>query len=201
MRPARLMKQRDNAFPEALIDQAYRLAAHEQVPKAELIAGATPVWLVVTTAPNQERIAAAHMFARRFMICLPEVEVNDRGQKRVEFMFPGHLFVFVWDAAEHWDRIKACPGVSGILGELTDADMRAVQRTENERYPLLGSVKIGKKKRWRRKPREQMDEYSEEIISVRMRSALTDIRENLDSEARNSLLVRALGLPAVPARE
>jgi hypothetical protein len=188
-----------NAFPEGLINEAYRLASHSEIGKAE-IANDSAQWLVVTVVGGQERIAGAHLIARRFAIYLPEIEINDRGRKKIEFMFPAHLFVFVWGVDSHWERIKACPGVLGILGHLSDADMRAVHVIENEHYPLVDPIKVGKKKRWRNRPREETVDYTNEIVSVRIWSAFTDsLEDELDSDARSSLLRKVLSLPDVPA--
>ena len=32
-----------------------------------------------------------------------------------KLMFPGLVFVFVWDVLAHWRRIMACPGVQSIM--------------------------------------------------------------------------------------
>lgn len=187
-----LMKK--HGFPDGLIDKVYRLASHEEIQKAEMVPSAEAVWLAVTTVTGQERVAAAHLVGRRFAIYLPEIEQGYGDKKHIEVMFPGHLFVFVWGADQHWTRIKACPGVIDILGSLSDADMRAIQAKENELYPLVPAIKIGKKKRWRRTRREEIIDYDNEIISIRPWSAFTDGLRELDSAGRNNLLRRALGV-------
>jgi transcription termination factor NusG len=166
---------------------AYRLGSHPSF-QAE-VRPAIPRWLVVRTVGGQERIAAAHLVGRRFGIYLPEMDE----QKTKVPMFPGHLFVFVWDIAFHWQRITACPGVIDILGSLADEQIHQVQAIENEHNPL-GSIKLSKKKRFRNRKRDEQPEYEDEIVAVRTWSALTDDSRPLDSDGRNKLLRRALGL-------
>ncbi|NEV80101.1 hypothetical protein DYI24_23990, partial [Rhodopseudomonas sp. BR0C11] len=86
---------------------------------AEIVPNVKGAWYVVETMPGEERIAAAWLCARRFGVYLPEFEVTEirRGRKvdAVRRMFPGYVFVFVWDIEAHFVRILACPGVRGVM--------------------------------------------------------------------------------------
>ncbi|WP_158255419.1 transcription termination/antitermination protein NusG [Rhodopseudomonas palustris] len=86
---------------------------------AEIVPGARGAWYAVETVPGEDRIAAAWLCARRFGVYLPELKfVEDRRGRKVDvvrLMFPGYVFVFVWDIDAHFTRILACPGVRGVV--------------------------------------------------------------------------------------
>ena len=181
---------------------------------AEIVEGVAAKWYVLTTAANQERIAAAHLIGRRFGVYLPETEetIVTRGRKRDvrRLLFRGYLFLFVWDIDRHLRRIRACPGVMGILcregqpAVLPDAAIDDIRQYENSERPLALSVEAvaapskKKKKRWRRsrKPADDaVPSRDNDIVDVRAWGFRFD--ENLVSpieETRRSALHRALGL-------
>lgn len=184
----------EEEIPEA-IERAYRLASHSKVPKAEILAGMTPEWLVVSVVTGRERSTAAHMVGRRFAIYLPEMEVKEGKIERIVPMFPGHLFSLVWGADQHWERVKAIPDVLGIIGFLPDSEICRLQAWENEHRPLKGIRQKVRRKGYRREKQDEIIEVTEEIVAVRTWSAFTDGLETLDSDGRNQLLHRALSPP------
>src|SRR5262249_2510085 len=87
--------------------------------RAEIVPERTPLWHVLMTAPTEENLAAAHLIGRGFGVYVPTFERvwMGRGGKRTRQLplFPGHVFLFVWNVERHWRRIRACPGVHRIL--------------------------------------------------------------------------------------
>ena len=193
-----------------LLDRAYRLGNFTQF-QAQLRPGFRSEWFIISTIPGQERIAAAHLIGRRFIVYVPEIECEPTlehnkikaGKKldHIESMYPGYIFVLIWDIEFHWHRLQDCPGVlnlivtsSGTPAIVSTEMLNEIKSIENILRPLHFSADLidKKKRRWRRSrvPQEVIPEN--EIISVRTWSAFKD--GNLDSEARNALLHRALGL-------
>jgi transcription antitermination factor NusG len=89
--------------------------------RAEIL-DATPQWHIVRTAPGQENKATDFLSHRGIGVFLPKFvkgarlvlphEVVDLSDK---LLFPGRVFVFVWDVLAHWRRIMDCPGVQSIM--------------------------------------------------------------------------------------
>jgi len=89
---------------------------------AEIVPDVTPHWHVVHTAPGAEKKAYYFLSHRRFGVFLPtfvkgsrirhDNEMVDVGETLI---FPGKVFVWVWDVLAHWRRITACPGVQKIM--------------------------------------------------------------------------------------
>ena len=84
--------------------------------------GVTPAWHIVKTAPGQENKAAQFLEDRCVGVFLPKFVHGARmvlGQELIDLsdklIFPGLVFVFVWDVLAHWSRITACPGVQRIM--------------------------------------------------------------------------------------
>jgi transcription antitermination factor NusG len=154
-----------------------------------------------------------------FRVYVPEVDetVIRRGRKidRRVPMFSGYLFVFMWYSDQHWQWITNMPGVLGIVGSLSDAEVDIVRAIENRERPVIielpaaGEVepvarsKSKKKNRWKNrksskarvhkpKPITEQD-LRNEIVATRAWSAFDDLIE-LDSEGRNQTLRKALGL-------
>ena len=90
--------------------------------RAEIVANTTPHWHIVRTAPGREDTAAKHLERRCVGLFLPRFVRGSRLVSRNQLVdlsdkliFPGLVFVFVWDILAHWRRIKACPGVVSIM--------------------------------------------------------------------------------------
>lgn len=169
---------------------------------AELVEGVTPKWHVVETFAHCERKVADELVARRFGIFVPESDetIIKRGRKikRVQLMFPGYVFVFVWDVLEHRARIEAIDGVLQLVlitspigpvpAELSDQQIDQIRAVENGERPLP-DVRANKK--GRRKAKRAFDN---DVIAVHPWSAFQDRLLTLDSEGRNQTLRKALGL-------
>lgn len=174
--------------------------------RAEMIPECAAQWHVITTAPMAEGIAAQHLVDRGFGIYRPTFNrarvVRGRLRDFQTSLFPGHIFLFVWDALLHWRRIRACPGITGIL----TVDERPVVVDDSAIYRMqviefngiIGGMSvpaIPKRKR-RRKDRwsEQIERADDDFApTISARSYWTGI-EKLDDHARISVLHKALGL-------
>lgn len=188
----------DDEIPTAIVE-AYRLGSHPQF-QCELRIGHKPQWYALRTIPGQERIAAAHLVGRRFPIYLPERRIEGK-TRTTEPLFIGYIFVMVWDIGFHHERMRACPGVMGIVknadGDFAvfgQTEMERIYELENEFNPLITAENVSRKRRWRRVRREMesielASDY--DVISVSCRDAL---RDGLDSGERKNVLRRALGL-------
>ena len=193
--------------PETLAALAKPAATYDS-RNAELVPGVEGRWQVVEVYPGAERKVADEMIVRRFGIYLPEFEetIVRRGRKidRTELMFPGYIFVFVWDAVEHRSRIEAIGGVlrlvmdvNGVPLGLTDDEIDLIRTVENQRRPLRlqeFSVEVEPRKKRRRRRKRIATKILDEIIATRPWSAFCDGLMAVDSEVRNQTLQKALGL-------
>lgn len=162
---------------------------------ALVVPGVTPRWHVATVFAGSERKVERELVSRRFGIYIPETErevwCRRRRLRRVELMFPGYVFVFLWDAVAHLSRIESVPGVFGLLhvdGQpvtLKDSEIDIIREVENRMRPLPFPTRRCRRKRTR---------VDDEIVSVRAWSAFEDDLMSLDSAGRNQSLMRALGL-------
>ena len=125
--------------------------------RAEIIPRETPCWHIVRTAPGQENKAADYLADRGFGVFLPKFvtgarlvlphEVVDLSDKLI---FPGRVFVFVWDVLAHWRRIMACPGVQTIMINGSEKPI-VVPDTEINRIQVMQFVlAVARRKRRRR---------------------------------------------------
>ncbi|QOG20442.1 transcription termination/antitermination NusG family protein [Bradyrhizobium sp. SEMIA] len=104
---------------------------------AEIVEGARPRWHLVEVYEPAQRDVQKVMIERRFGIFVPESEVVEvrRGRKVTQrsLIFPGYIFVFVWDIDRHWSRIAEIPGVSQIMASKPDmALLQLCGRTVDE---------------------------------------------------------------------
>ena len=70
------------------------------------------------------------------------IDLSDR------LIFPGKVFVFVWDILHHWQRVMACPGVSSIM---CDAERPVVVPDEQMNKIQLLQFKLAISRSKRRK--------------------------------------------------
>ncbi|MGJ5163179.1 transcription termination/antitermination NusG family protein [Bradyrhizobium sp. HKCCYLR1051] len=178
-------------------------------------------WHVIETMPNQEGIAASHLVGRRFGIYVPETEhtIIRRGRK-VDVrrpMFPGYVFVFVWDIAQHWRRLRSIPGVARIVtmtaedgtiepAVVPDAKIDLIRLVENSERPLWHDAVVSvaepakKKRSKRRKGRKHKEETADVIVGDKLVwrtwDAFRDGIADVDSDKRNQTLIAALSLPS-----
>lgn len=110
--------QRSREIDEA--EAAMRRVVDNSRPlDAEITAGATADWYLVRTFPGDDLRCMRHLARRRFGAFRPMQQRRDRRNSTAvqgwEPVFPGWLFVFVWDIKKMKTRLRACPGVLDIL--------------------------------------------------------------------------------------
>ncbi len=166
---------------------------------AEIVDGCEPLWHVLIVEPASERITAAHLVGRRFGVYLPEFDkkvVQPSGRVRLvrRRLFPGYLFLFVWDVMRHMRRIRACPGAIHLLFDGSHPAVVPDKLIDRMQAIEAGMINLkADRPRRRRRKLANADETDNEIVSVRCYSALDGV-EHLDDGGRISALHRALGL-------
>lgn len=161
-------------------------------------------WHLLRIQPGMEELAASHLIARKFGIYLPmfwtaSKDRYGKTRKRMKKLFPGYLFVFVWDVKKHWHRITSCPGVIAI--ELSadkavvvpDGYIRRAQEIEIEFDETIEKAARGKKRKRRRRRGDPVQTEEPAHIIIHAYDAMHDIR-GLDDDSRNQILRKALGL-------
>lgn len=154
-------------------------------------------WFFFRVQQGDERIAAAHLAARRFGVYLPEVAVQERaGRGRRRWVrrpfFAGRLLVLMWDTAEQHDRVRACPGVIGVETFascpviLDDKTVAWIQLIEADLDGYKGSRK---KKGWRRQA--LADVPAHEPLTIKTRDAFHAAGE-LDAKGFAALMSELL---------
>lgn len=165
--------------------------------RAEITPGASPLWHIVTTFAAADE-ALHHLSDRGFGCYVPYFErtILRRGRKIAlqSALFPGHIFLLVWDIKRHWRRIMACAGVAKIL----TVDERPVVVPFDAIYRMQaiefsGIESLRPKPRRRKKHQRAMDSKDGDVISISTKSYWREI-VTLDDEGRNRLLHTALGL-------
>ena len=75
---------------------------------AEIVADETPKWYLLEVHEPAQRNVETELDKRRFGVFVPQerVTVVERGRKfeRIRLLFPGYIFVFVWDIERHWSE-------------------------------------------------------------------------------------------------
>lgn len=214
------MKSLSTVFSPDVMAELARPVEVYGLRNAEIIEGKTPEWHVVEVYASAQVDVADELEKHRFGIYVPEVDetVVRRGRKidRRVPMFSGYIFVFMWYSDQHWQFITSTPGVMGIVGALTDAEIDIVREIENRDRPVIIDLPSAEpdlepvprkrsksKRRWKKqkalrakaaKPKIITEQdLRNEIITTRAWSAFDDVIE-LDSEGRNQTLRKALGL-------
>ncbi len=125
--------------------------------RAEIVPDATPAWHIVKTAPRHEDIAADHLEKRCVGLFLPRFAKgsiltlhNERIDLGDKLIFPGLVFVFVWDILRHWQRIKACPGVVTIMVDGAERPVVVPDEQLNKIQLLQFKLAISRSKRRKR---------------------------------------------------
>lgn len=184
---------------------------------AEIVPEGEARWLIAVTAPGEDRIALAHLIARRFAAyqpCWRETRIS-RGRKieRMRPMYPNYLFVHVWGIERHARRILSCPGVQRLLCKedgITPVSVsweiiNDIRAEENERNPLVLRLDLVRGKKHRRKKRGRKDRrrtdgdiwhpHDFDVVAVRPWGFSRSLG-TWDEEQAVSALHRALGLAA-----
>jgi transcription antitermination factor NusG len=135
--------------------KVYAGMVNERVEKvgpldAEIVPGETAAWYALKVEPSHEKIAVAHLIGRRFGIYLPTDQVTEtrRGRRvtRTRLLLPGYVFVFVWGIGKHLHRLRAIPGVVGIMTRneqpqvIPDWAIDRLREIENEKNPVAVTI-------------------------------------------------------------
>lgn len=173
---------------------------------AELVPDCIAHWHVITTAPAAEAVAAKHLVDRGFGVYIPTFNrtriVRGRLRDMHLSLFPGHIFLFVWDVLRHWRRIRACPGVRGIM--TTDEhpvvvdDSAIYQMQTIEFNGIVSGMSVPAAPKGRRRRRNKWSEHLEHedgnfAPTISTKSYWAGIGK-LDDDERISVLHKALGL-------
>ena len=122
--------------------------------RAEILP-AQPHWHIVRTTPGQENKATDFLSHRGIGVFLPQFAKGSRlphEDLSDKLMFPGRVFVFVWDVLAHWRRIKDCPGVQSIMTNGSEKPV-IVPDHEMKRIQYLQFALAYRTKRRRRRKR------------------------------------------------
>lgn len=173
------MKPLSDAFsPEVMAELARPVRSYD--PRAaQIVPGVDPEWCL---AEVYSRSVEGELAKRRFGIYVPErretLVVRGRKVDRRSAMFPGYVFVFLWNGAGNWHRLLAIDGVAGIIGAVNHEQMHLIRAVENAQgWP----VATKKPRRNSRVKHKNWEYWLQELRS-------------LDSEKRNQALRKLLGL-------
>lgn len=176
--------------------------------EAEIVSGIEGKWLIVRVEGGREGTAAAHLVGRRFGVYLPQFPevliIRGRKVERLRNLFPGYLFVYVWDVSRHLRRIMAVPGVIEVMTRndqpviVSDAKINEIRAQEESEWPLITTVDIVRIRKRRKKysqvhETKQVHVEPQDIISTRSAGWIRGIA-HLDDDERISKLHVALGL-------
>lgn len=171
---------------------------------AEIVPGEGPKWYLLEVFETSQREIQKELSKRRFGIFIPETEVVEvvRGRKitRRVMLFPGYIFVFVWDIDRHWSRIMGVPGVIQVMAS-ADGTMTEGQKIgcafgkpfviPDDKIDDIRRLESGFVRKRRRRGKRQHDD---DVMGVYPWSAFPDRILDLDSNGRNQTLRKALGL-------
>lgn len=171
------------------------------VLEAEIVDETPGAWYLVTAAAGCEHVAANHLIRRRFGCYQPiwHKTYISRGHKysRARSLFPGYIFVFVWGIERHYQRIRNCPGVQGLVmhaGRPAVIPDSFINRVQVQEAVEDGLVQANRHKRRRRRKRAETP-FDNENWEIRIScKSFWRKMDTLDDDGRNDLLHRALGL-------
>lgn len=182
---------------------------------AEILPGQTPKWHLLEVHEPAQTDVAAELIKRRFGVFVPEKfeTIIARGRKidRRQWLFPGYIFVFVWDIDRHWDRIARISGVSQIVSSqpslggyqaktvqgklaarvVTPDAYRSALTIDDDVIDQIRAIENGLQPTRKRRTRGKHDD---DVIVTYPASAFPDRLWMLDFEQRNQTLRKALGL-------
>jgi transcription antitermination factor NusG len=156
---------------------------------AQVIEDVVPRWHIVRTTPGQESKATGYLSDRGIGVFLPQFIAGSRlklGNELIELgeklIFPGRVFVFVWDVLAHWRRIMACPGVQSIMVNGSEKPV-VVPDTEINRIQVMQYVLAYARPKRRKR-------YASANDRIRI---FTRGYDQIDGTERNRVLDRLLG--------
>jgi transcription antitermination factor NusG len=190
------------AVYRAALREAGLVSARDGPFAAQIIPTCSASWHLVQTVPSREPAAAWHLAERQFGIYLPvfgrDGVLAKSGPVRAgKPLFPGYLFVFVWDVMAHWRRITECPGVARIVMEaarpvvVPDSVIDDIQVLEALNGELKDGCRAGRRG-WRRRRRPTVA-ATLEVLTISTGWSMNGL-DDLDDGARIGVLHRALGL-------
>jgi transcription antitermination factor NusG len=200
------MKPLSTVFSPEVMAELARPVQSFDPRNAEIVAGKTPKWYLLEVHEPAQRDVEAELAKRRFGVFVPQEKqtVVERGRKfdRIRLLFPGYIFVFVWDIDRHWSRITSIHGVSQVIVSQPSAaapaeaiwvsDRQCPIVIEDEMIDYLRALENGAPPR---KPRHRgKRQHDDDVMAVYPWSAFPDRIWMLDSEERNQTLRKALGL-------
>lgn len=168
---------------------------------AEILPAVTPRWHMVNAQPGKEAKAAKFLSDKQFGVFVPkfddgsmlELKVKSpSGREAIEMVsvggkliFPGRVFIFVWDVLAHWRRIRECPAVQSVFLDGTHNPL-VIPDIEINKIQVLQFSLLPKEK----KKRKRYGVGSE----GHFRSEFTRSFWTVDGDQRNRALDRSLGL-------
>lgn len=170
---------------------------------AEVVPDVQANWHIVTTWAAQEETAADWLAHRAFGVFVPRfadgAAMRDRFGAEVDLseklIFPCRVFVFVWDILRHWRRLRACPGVAGVMVDdrerpviVPEGEISRIQAMQFSKLPLAQPATARtRRRRYRRiaPPADSIDA----VMTISTRSYW-----HVDGEERNRVLDESLGL-------
>lgn len=151
----------------------------------DLTDGQVAEWYLVQAFPGNDVRALRWLARRGFGVFQPTMQRARRSTGMLvqgrEPMFPGWLFVFCRDIRKHAERIKACPGVAGILSDPATLRPIPIDQPELARdgngctYPRIGFVD---------KLRAWSENYNPNVPHARAGLSHAEVRSNRNLKRR-----------------
>jgi hypothetical protein len=184
---------------------------------AQIVPGQSPKWHLLEVYEPAQHEAARQLVKRRFGIFVPEkVETEVRRGRKVDrrqLLFPGYIFVFVWNIEQHWDRIVRIDGVAQIVSSQPDMrgyqaktvlgpmraaaslpEYRSALTIDDELIDYIRAIENGGQPPARKRRTRGKRAYDDDVVATYPWSAFPDRLWDIDSEERNQALRKALGL-------
>lgn len=175
-----LMDDRQDIEARALAHAAEHERRHGK-PFAEILTDKGE-WFMLRVTPGRESAVAGHLSGLRFGTFLPMAKRTKEGKEYP--IFPGYLFVFVWDMEAQWRRIRAVPDVNGLVPVgVTDGDISWLRLEEAKHFAQTHKVRT---KRRRKEPADVIVESVRGYVG------------GIDTDSRLTLFWKALGLRVEP---
>lgn len=94
----------------------------QRMIECEITANATANWYLVQTMPNEEGMALRWLARRGFGAFRPMQQRSEKRNPHIKIqgwepVFPGWVFVFIWDIRRMKARIERCPGVFKVFSD------------------------------------------------------------------------------------
>lgn len=210
------MKPLSDAFSPDVMAELLRPMQSYDPRDAQILPDVEPKWYLLEVYEPAQREVERELAKRRFGIFVPEAERTEvkRGRKitRKLALFPGHIFVFVWDIGYHWSRITRLSGVARIVtskpdmlgktiyetdagfGRLTPNAVSTAITIEQEMIDQIRALENGQRPIIKRRTRGKRRQYDDDVIATYPWSAYPERFKELDSQERNQSLRKALGL-------